>query len=54
MIGTQIMGSSVIASYTNYGTIERSSNAMFMSDENVDTPTKITANTSDSNALFME
>lgn len=37
-----------------FRTYQQDSNAMFMTNENVDTPTKITVDCSDSNAIFME
>jgi len=55
MIGGFIIGANVIGSFfSTTSTDRKDSNALFMGDENVDTATKITADTTDSNALFME
>jgi hypothetical protein len=55
MIGAFIIGSEIIGSFSfaNSNTA-RDSNALFMTDTNVDSPTKISADCSDSNAIFME
>jgi len=55
MMGASIVGSEVIASFSLWlYTVSRDPNAMFMSDENVDSPSKITADTTAANANFME
>jgi len=54
MIGSFIIGTEIIGSFSFSGGSMRDSNALFMTDENVDSPTKISADTIDSNAIFME